>query len=413
MKFSFFAARRLSLSSGGRKSSPAIKVSITAVALSVAVMIAAVAIVLGFKREIRDKIIGFNSHMSVYAMPVHDEDDNLFTLTPSFKQLLDDTPFITDYSLEASIPAIFKTADDFKGIYLRTLNGATSASFIKSNLEHGIIPDYTKGNNINKIVISRIAANELGLKTGDKIDTYFISDNVRVRRLEVAGIYNSHFDSYDGIIAYGALPLVQKLAGVPDTKGTSLQIQTDNFNKIGEYTDLLNTELMEASADGRLYKYYKVDNALNQGAAYFNWLSLLDTNVIVILILMAVVAIATLISGMLILILDKKSFIGVARAMGASIGQVRKVFIYLALKVAFTGMVIGNILTIMFLLAQHKWHFLPLDAEAYYIDFVPVQLDLWWILALNAACLVLIYLSLVVPSRFVAGISPTDAMRTE
>lgn len=313
MKFSFFAARRLSLSSGGRKSSPTIRVSITAVALSVSVMIAAIAIVLGFKREIRDKIIGFNSHISVYAMPMHEEDDNLFTLTPSLKQLLDTTPYITDYSLEASIPAILKTAQDFKGIYLRTLNGITSASFIKSNLEDGAVPDYSKEGNINKIVISRIASKELGLKTGDKIDTYFISDDVRVRRLEVAGIYNSHFDSYDGIIAYGALPLVQKLAGVPTCKAQAWQIGTDDFNRVGEYTERLNSELMKASADGRLYKYYKVDNALNQGAAYFNWLSLLDTNVVVILILMAVVAIATLISGMLILILDKKGFIGVTR----------------------------------------------------------------------------------------------------
>lgn len=413
MKFSLFVARRLSLSSGGRKSSPAIKVSVTAVALSVAVMIAAVSIVLGFKREIRDKIIGFNSHISVYAMPTHENEDNVFTLTPSMRELLDNEPFVTDYSLEASIPAILKTPTDFKGIYLRTLNGASTHAFIKRNLEEGKIPEYKVADEGNKIVISRIAADELGLKPGDKIDTYFISDDVRVRRLEVSGIFNSHFDSYDGVIAYGALPLVQKLAGVLPTQGTSLQIQTDDFNKVAEYTEQLNHDLAQAIANGQIYRQYTVDNALNQGAAYFNWLSLLDTNVIVILTLMAIVAIATLISGMLILILDKKSFIGVARAMGASIGQVREVFIYLAMKVAFTGLIIGNILTIAILWAQQHWHFLPLDADAYYIDFVPVQLDAWWILLLNAVCLVLIYIALILPSRFVAGISPTDAMRTE
>lgn len=413
MKFSLFVARRLSLSSGGRKSSPAIKVSVTAVALSVAVMIAAVAIVLGFKREIRDKVIGFNSHISVYALPTHEKEDNVFTLTPSMRELLDNEPFVTDYSLEASIPAIFKTQSDFKGIYLRTLNGASTSMFIKKNLEAGKIPDYTKAENGNKIVISRTAADELGLKPGDKIDTYFISDDVRVRRLEVSGIYNSHFDSYDGVIAYGALPLVQKLAGVLPTQGTSLQIHTDDFDRVSKYTQKLNEDLAQAIANGLIYRQYTVDNALNQGAAYFNWLSLLDTNVIVILTLMAIVAIATLISGMLILILDKKSFIGVARAMGASIGQVREVFIFLALKVAFIGLLIGNILTIAALWAQEHWHFLPLDADAYYIDFVPVQLDAWWILLLNAICFVLIYLALILPSRFVAGISPTDAMRTE
>lgn len=413
MKFAMFVAGRLSLSSGGRKGTPAIGVSITAVALSAAVMIASVAIVLGFKREIRDKIIGFNSHMSVYAVPTQEGEDNLFTLTPSFKDLLDSITFITDYSIEASIPAIFKTATDFKGIYLRTLNGSSTTTFIKNNIEEGKMPDYTKESDINKVVISRIAAKELGLKTGDRIDTYFISDDVRVRRLEVAAIYNSHFDSYDGIIAYGALPLVQKLAGVSSQQGTSLQIQTDDFSRVGEYSEALGAELIKGASDGRLYRYYKVENALNQGAAYFNWLALLDTNVVVILILMAIVAVATLISGMLILILDKKAFIGVARAMGASLGQVRKVFIFLAMKVAAIGLVTGNVLAIGFLAAQQKWHFIPLDPEAYYIDFVPVQLDLWWIAALNAACLLLIYVSLVVPSRFVAGISPTDAMRTE
>lgn len=413
MKFALFVARRLSLSSEGRKSSPAIKVSVTAVTLSVAVMIASVAIVLGFKREIRDKIIGFNSHMTVYAVPAGEDDDNIFTLTTSMRELLDKTPYVTDYSLEASIPAILKTRTDFKGIYLRTLNGESATSFVGKNLVEGKMPDYTRNDNVNKIIISQAAASELGLKIGDRIDTYFISDDVRVRRLDVSGIYNSHFDSYDDIIAYGALPLVQKLAGVMPSQGTSLQVQTDDFSRVGDYTGSLQATLESAVANGMLYRNYKVDNALNQGAAYFNWLSLLDTNVIVILILMAVVAIATLISGMLILILDKKGFIGVARAMGASIGQVRRVFICLAMKVAAIGLLAGNALSITLLWTQDKWHFLPLDAEAYYIDFVPVQLDMWWILVLNAICLLLIYMALILPSRFVAGISPTDAMRTE
>ncbi len=156
-----------------------------------------------------------------------------------------------------------------------------------------------------------------------------------------------------------------------------------------------------------------MDNAYNQGAGYFNWLSLLDTNVAVVLTLMAVVAIATLISGMLILILDKKRFIGVVRAMGASVGTVRRVFIYLAIKVALWGMLTGNVVMLAFLYCQDRWHFLPLDPEAYYIDFVPVEINWWSVLAMNAACLLLIYLSLILPSRFVAGISPTDAMRTE
>lgn len=413
MNFSLFIARRLSLSSDGHRSSPAIKVSVAAVALSVAVMLASIAIVIGFKREIREKVVGFNSHMTVYAVPDGEEDSNVLTLTPSLRSELDSIAFITSYSLEASLPAVLKTASDFKGIYLRSLNGPQLHAFLRSNLEEGSIPDFNNPDSDSKVVISRSAASQLGLKAGDRIDTYFISDQVRVRPLKVAGIYNSHFDSYDQVMAYGSLKLIQSLCGLQPTQGTSLQIETDNFDKVQENTLMLNEILGEATITGRLYRTYKVDNARNQGAGYFHWLALLDTNVGVILTLMTIVAVATLISGMLILILDKKRFIGVTRAMGATIGSVRKVFVYLALRVALTGMLIGNVLMLLFLWCEDRWHFLPLDPEAYYIDFVPVEINWWSVLALNAGCFLVIYLCLVLPSRFVAGISPTDAMRTE
>ncbi len=413
MNFPLFIARRLSLASDGRKSSPAIRVSVTAVALSVAVMLASVAIVIGFKREIRDKVIGFNSHITLYGVNSDPESSNLITLTPSLKSILDEQPYVKEYSLEASIPAILKTPTDFKGVYLRSINGVGPRDFVRANVEEGSVPDYSKEENSEKIVISRIAANQLGLEVGDRIDTYFISDQVRVRRLEVAGIFNSHFDTYDQIIIYGPLSLVQSVGEIPASQGTSLQIYTDDFNRVSEYSAALNDTLIKGLADGMLYRRYHVENAYNQGAGYFQWLSLLDTNVAVVLTLMSIVAIATLISGMLILILDKKRFIGVIRAMGASITNVRHVFIFLAMKVAMWGMLIGNVLMLGLLYCQDRWHFLPLDPDAYYIDFVPVEINWWAVLVLNAVCLLLIYLSLIIPSRFVAGISPTDTMRNE
>lgn len=413
MNFSLFIAQRMSLASGGRRTSPAVKVAVTAVALSVAVMLASIAVVIGFKREIREKVIGFNSHITLYSIPESESGDNLVTSTPSLRKVLDDVPFVTGYSLEASIPAILKTPTDFKGIYLRSLNGQNTTEFIAANITRGKLPDFKSDDARDKIVISDIASRQLGLEPGDHIDTYFISDNVRVRRLTVAAIFNTHFDSYDGVIAYGQLGLIQDLAGVSHTQGTTMQIFTDNFDNIDRYTHALDAELRLATASGQLFRQYRVENARTLGAGYFNWLELLDTNVVVILTLMTIVAVATLVSGMLILILDKKRFIGVARAMGASIGDVRKVFIYLALRVAAIGMVIGNVLMLLFLYCEDRWHFLPLDPDAYYIDFVPVEINWWAVLALNAASFALIYLSLVLPSRFVAGISPAQAMRDE
>lgn len=413
MNYPLYLAKRLSLSSDSRHSSPAIKVAVTAVALSVAIMLAAIAIVLGFKREIRDKVIGFNSHITLYAIPAGPEDTNLITLTPTLKTILDSQDYITDYSLEASIPAILKTPDNFKGVYLKSMRGESLKKFLASNIEEGKLPDYSKNGSEMKIVISRKAADQLNLKAGDKIDTYFMSGSIRVRRLEIAAIFNSHFDTYDNVFIYGDLPLIQNLGEVSPTQGTSLTITTENFNNLEENANHLTATLNEALASGLLYKYYRVDNALNQGAGYFRWLSLLDTNVIVVLVLMTIVACATLISGMLIIILDKKNFIGLIRSMGATIKNVRRVFIYMAVRVALTGLLIGNILMLAILWAQDKWHFLPLDADSYYIDFVPVEINWQSIIILNIATVVVIYFCLILPSWFVAKISPAETMRYE
>ncbi|MBD5387551.1 ABC transporter permease [bacterium] len=415
MNYPLFLARRLSLSSGGHKSSPAIKVAITAVALSIAVMLAAISIVLGFKREIREKVVGFNSHITLYSVAQSEGDDNLVSLTPSLVKLLDEEDYITDYSLEASIPAILKTPDNFKGVYLRSLSGKQINDFLTKNLEEGNLPDSRQPADSTslQVVISRIAARQLNLKPGDKIDTYFISDDVRVRKLEITGIFNSHFDSYDDIYLYGSLGLIQELGGIGNHQGTTIQVQTNDFNNLEENTLRLQNRLMEALADGTVYKFYRADNALQQGAGYFRWLSLLDTNVIVILVLMTFVACITLISGMLIIILDKKRFIGLIRSLGARRSKVRSVFIYMALKVAITGMIIGNGLMLLLLYFQNRFHLIPLNPEAYYIDFVPVEFNWPLFGILNLGVAFIIYLSLILPSWFASGISPAETMRYE
>jgi len=414
MNYPLYLARRLSLSSTGGKSTPAVKVAVTAVALSIAVMIASIAIVFGFKREIRDKVIGFNSHITLYAVPQSEGDDNLVSLTPSLSRLLSEQDYITDFSVETTIPAIMKTSDNFKGVYLRSLNGAVTTDFLKSNLEEGKIPDFkNKKGGEEEIVISRIAARQLGLKAGDRIDTYFINDEVKARKLKVAGIFNSHFDSYDDVYIYGSIGLIQNLGKLSTTQGTTIQISTDDFNRIDEYTAALQASLDKALAEGLVYKYYKVENARLQGAGYFQWLNLLDTNVAVVLILMTFVSCVTLISGMLIIILDKKSFIGLICSMGARRSKVRMIFVYVAVRVALIGMVIGNALMLGLLWCQDKWHLIPLDAEAYYIDFVPVEFNWPAFALLNLGVLVVIYLALILPSWFVAKISPAETMRYE
>ena len=413
MNYSLYIARRMSLSSGKRHNAPAVTVAVAAVALAVAVMLASVAIVFGFKKEIRDKIVGFNSHLSLFPSPASASEESLITLTPSLTAELDSVPFITGYSLQAAIPAIFKTSTDFKGVYLRGLSGDNAIDLIRRNLDEGELVDFTLPENKDKVVISEAAARQLGLKTGDKIDTYFISDEVRVRRLEVIGIYNTHFDQYDDIMVFGSLPLVQQLGQLEPDQGTFLQISTDNFDKIAEYTHTLQTHLNTALAEGRLDRLYSTDNVLNQGMGYFSWLALLDTNVTVVLVLMMIVACITLISAMLIIILEKKRVIGMLKALGAPTSKIREIFVFLACKIAIIGLSVGNTIVLLLIWWQSRTHFFSLDPDSYYIDFVPVHIDWLTVVLLNIGILLGIYLSLILPSRFVAGITPAETMRYE
>ncbi len=262
-----------------------------------------------------------------------------------------------------------------------------------------------------RLLVSAVAARELGLKTGEKVDVYFISEGVKVRRMIISGIFNSHFEAYDNIYIYGSKSLIDELAGLASEKGTALHVSTDSFERVDAYADSLSGRLDRAFIQGEIYKPYKVETARERGRNYFSWLALLDTNVIVVLVLMTLVGCITLISGLLIIILDKISFIGVMKALGAADGWLRNVFIYVSLRVAVVGMLVGNILMLGLLWIQERYHLIPLDADSYYIDFVPVEISLWPVVALNAGVVLIIWLSLILPSQFVAKISPSTTMR--
>jgi lipoprotein-releasing system permease protein len=416
MNFAFYIARRSSLSHDGQKNSPAIKVAIIAVALSVAVMLAAISIVLGFKEQIIDKISGFNSHITLYKTTSNDAadsmDDSLTTLTPTLLGILNDEEYVTDVDLELSVPAVLKTDSDFKGIYLRGNSSDIQNNFIKNNIVSGVYPDYSKEENNDKVVISDKVAKTLNLKAGDKIPTYFISSQIKVRPLIVAGIFNTHFEFYDDLFAYASISMLQKVNDISsENKGSTIRVMTDDFSRLDEYTFRLNQRLVRAYTGNELFVTYHIDNALNQSASHLAWLALLDTNVMVILILMTLVACVTLISGMLILIIDKVSLIGILRSLGTSSANIRRLFIFLAMRIAFLGLIIGNVVMLALLYAEKIWHFIPLDAESYYINFVPVKIDWMSILLLNVGIIIIVFLTLLLPSMYASRISPTEAMR--
>lgn len=412
MNYPLYLGRRLALGGDGRKSSPGVKVATAAIALSVAVMLASITIMLGFKREITDKVVGFTSHIVLSANPESSEDNSVM-LTPTLKSILDSQPYISDYSVQVALPVILKTPTDFKGIFLKNLDDKTACSFIQSCLISGKIPDWSNDSARYEVVISKLAASQLGLSENDKVDCFFINQDVKVRRLKIAGVYDSHFDAYDDLMMYGSRELCNNFSGLKESQGSSILITTNNFNKLDESTEKLRNVLNKALAEGLIYKSYYVENAHTNGANYFHWLSMLDMNVIVVLTLMMVVGCVTLISGMLTIILDKKRFIGLMKAMGVPTVKLRQVFVYLALRVALTGMLAGNVIMLGLMWIQDRYHIFKLDASNYYIDFVPVEFNWTAIVLLNAGVLAIAYLFLIFPSRIIANITPAETMRSE
>lgn len=426
MNYSLFLARRLALASGGRKSSPAVRVATIAVALSVVVMTASIAIVLGFKREIIQKLEGFNSDITISisaddksAAAVGD-DSYLLRLTPSLRDILLSNPDIEDFSLQVAAPAILKTPEDFKGVYFKSLSGLHLQRLLENSLECGDMPEFVSNPRLeevdsvaNQILLSRIAADRLDLEAGDKIDVYFISDNVRVRRMTVKGVFNSHFDSYDDVYVFGSPSLLRRLNGLDSLQATRIAVLTREGVDVDEAAASLQASLVMAYEDGLVYRPYLVESIRSSGGSFFQWLELLDINVVVILTLMTFVACMTLVSGMLIIILDKRRFIALMKALGTPGAKLRKVFIYMAVRVALVGLIVGDVVSLALLWVQDKWHVVPLDADSYYIDFVPVEFSWAAFAMLNAGVLLIAYVVLILPSRFIATISPSEVLASE
>lgn len=405
-----YVARRLSLSAEGGGWSPPVVVSVVAVALSLSVMLASVCIVLGFKAEITAGIVGFNSHLAV--VPPEDSATGVLTLTPSLREVLDNEEYVRGYTFEVSAPAVLKTPTEFKGIYLRGIDGGPDSTFLSGKLKEGSLPDF--GSAAGGILLSRATADALGVKAGSKLDTYFTGGDsgVTMRTYRVSGIYSSDFE-YDSHYAYMSAADVRDVFGLAADEGSALRVTTSDFDLAPQYARQLNSRLVRGLAEGELYSSYRVADTPHQAAGYFSWLSLLDTNVAVILALMTAVSAMTLISAMLILIGEKERVVGVLRALGGSRGLVRRVFVALALRIGLTGMAVGNVLTLVFLWLEQRYHFVRLDAASYYMDFMPVSMDWAVIAAVNAGVLAAVFVLLLWPSASAARISPASSLRTQ
>lgn len=406
-----FIARRLRLapSDGGRRS-PAVGIAIAGVALAVIVLMASVAVVLGFQDAIRDKVEGFEASLTIGALGrYYAEEVDVVTFSPTMRAAITEAVPEGSAALVITQPVVLKTTDDFAGVVLHAYGEGHDPSFEEGNIIEGSLPVRP-----TDIMVSSATASKLSVGVGDRLDgCFFVNDALKLRRLNVSGIYSSNFSDYDRITAYGDFRMLSKLRQLDAGAGDAIEIRGLATEDINEASLRLQQALARRYNTGELTSGVNVVTVFDSGAMYFNWLALLDANVVVILIIMSLVSGFTLISCVFILILQRVRMIGVLKSLGATDGQIRRVFLMLGGRVVGLGLLIGNLVGIGLLMLQKYLHLVPLDPEAYFLTYVPVRLDWESVALLNAGALLLSWLLMQLPASLVSRISPARTMRYE
>lgn len=417
MNFELFIARRIHF--GQKKenqqvSKPAVKIAIAGIAIGLTVMILSVGIVVGFKQEVRNKLIGFGSHIQVgINLGEKSYEVKPMSIDAGLTKQIGGLTDVRHVQVFANQPGIMKTKDEFQGVVLKGVGPDFDWSFFQSNLKAGQVPRISNDSTSNQVVISQKIANMLKLKVGDKIPTYFIiNGKVRVRALRVCGIYSTGFSDYDKMVVIGDIKHVQRLNGWDDNQIGGLEILIKDYDDL----DKASNEVFGAVGnkyDSKTGDSYNVRSIKEINPQIFNWLDMLDVNVVIILVLMALVAGFTIISGLLILILEKTKMIGLLKSMGAEDWSIRKIFLYQACFLVGKGMLLGNVIALAICAIQHYFGIIQLDPEVYYVSTVPISISFINWLLINAAAFCTALLMLVGPSYIITKVSPTETMRFE
>ena len=414
MSFPLFIARRLyrDTDAGKQVSRPAVLIAMVGIAIGLAVMIITVAVVIGFKREVRNKVTGFGSHIQITNFDaVRSYETHPVVVGDSMMAALAADPGIKHVQRYSTKPGMIKTDDAFQGMVLKGGGPEFDAAFFRDNLLEGEIPAFSDSASTGQVVISKALVDKLKLKLGDKIFTYYIQDNVRVRPLIVTGIYQTNFSEYDNLFLLTDLYTVNRLNNWKPDQVSGAELQVKDYDRLADIT----YEVAE-STDNRADKYggvYFVQNIEESNPQIFEWLGLLDLNVWVILILMIGVAGFTMISGLLIIIIERTNMIGILKALGANNLTIRKVFLWFSVFLIGKGMIWGNAIGLVFCLIQSQFHLFKLDPESYYVDSVPVSFNVWLFLLINAGTLLASVLMLLGPSYLITKINPASSMRYE
>ena len=415
MNISFFIAKRIYSDKGDKRkvSRPAIHIATAGVAIGLAVMILTVSVVLGFKHTIRDKVIGFGSHIQVENfLTMQSSDPYPICIDDSVMKVIKGIEGVEHVERFALTQGILKTDQDFLGMSFKGIGPEYDLSFIKSNLKSGSIPSFSDSANKGNLLISSATADKMNLKAGDKVFAYFISDNgVKVRRFTVSGIFQTNMSQFDNALCFTDLYTARKLNNWDGELCTGAEISVGDLQQINAVSLRIADKVNRTSDhDGNIFTSQTIYETYPQ---IFSWLSLLDINVWIILALMICVAGFTMISGLLIIILERTQMIGVLKALGMKGSSVRHTFLWFAVFIIGKGMLIGDILAAAIILLQRQTGFISLDPATYYVSEAPTEINIQAFLLINVATLIISVLVLVGPSFLISHIHPAKSMRYE
>ena len=415
MNLPLFIAKKIygGKNEGKQVSRPAIRIATAGVAIGLAVMLISVSVVLGFKHTIRDKVIGFGSHIQVGSfMTLQTGDFYPIQMDDSMLTVLKTIPGVKHVQRYAMKQGILKTDHDFLGVIFKGIGAEYDTTFLHQNMRQGHIPRFTDNASSNKILISQSIADKLGVKANDKIYSYFIDKNgVRTRRFTIEGVYQTNLSQYDDITCFTDLYTAVKLNGWEDDQTTGAELTVKDFNQLDDVENLV-VKKVNRTLDhyGETYSSKTIRELCPQ---IFSWLDLLDLNVWIILALMIAVAGVTMISGLLIIILERTVMIGILKALGARNKTIRHTFMWFAAFIIGKGMLIGNIVGLGLISLQQFTGLVKLNPQTYYVNTVPVEYNIPSFIILNVATLLICLFVLIAPSYLISHIHPAKSMRYE
>ena len=394
-------------------SRPAIRIATLGVAVGMAVMILSVSVVFGFKHTIRDKVVGFGGHIQVANFMTQQSSESYpIVVGDSLLKVLNGIPGVRHSERFSMTQGILKTEKDFLGVVLKGVAEEWDSTFIHKNLKEGYIPKFSDKRSSNDILISQSIANKLNLKCGERIFAYFINDEgARTRRFRICGIYETNLSQFDDITCFVDLYTSVKLNGWESDQVLGAELVTDDFNKLDLTEDnVVNKVNRTVDRYGSTYSS-KTIKELNP--PIFAWLDLLDLNVWIILALMVLVASVTIISGLLIIILERTGMIGTLKALGARNSVIRRTFLWFGIFITGKGILLGDIIALVMIFAQKQWGIVQLDPHTYYVSTVPVEINIPLFVLINLATLLISVFVLVIPSYLISHINPAKTIRFE